>query len=118
MKGCGLIVFALSFFLAAPPVLHAVEPDEVAVVRLSPQDGSAVIRTADGELSVVRLGDLVGEIGRITEITGERLMLERPTAQGMERIIIRLIEGQQTVEVLTPRGLRERGGAAGPSDRR
>lgn len=118
MKGRGIVFFALLFLFAAPAALNAAEPDEVLIVRLSPQDGSAVIKTADGGLSMVRVGDRVGENSTITEITEERVMLERPTARGMERIIIRLIEGKQSVEVLTRSGLREHRGPEGLSNRR
>ena len=57
--------------------LHASDLDQVSVMALGPLDGRAVIRGADGKLTVLKLGDIIsGTNARVIQVLPDRLVLE------------------------------------------
>ena len=46
--------------------------DEIKIVKISPKDERAVIKTHGTDLQVIRVGDSLAEHGRVVEITNGR----------------------------------------------
>jgi hypothetical protein len=68
--------------------------NEIRIMRISPQDERAVIKTPDGKMEMIKVGDSVGGGGKIVEITKDRVVIE----EGTDTVIIRLEDGKQTLE--------------------
>jgi hypothetical protein len=111
-----------TLLLMATQALHAEPLDKVKFVKVSEQEGKAVIRDVDGKLSMIGVGDVIGIDGKVVqpgkrvndkkkdsaadvlhiiEIAKDRVVLERQTADGPEKIIVRLLDGKQSVEKVT-----------------
>jgi hypothetical protein len=67
-----------------------------AFVRISGPDSRAVVRTPDGEMRLVAPGDLLGD-ATITEITGNRVVLEQSGPDGKAVLIVTVKDGRQQV---------------------
>lgn len=115
-----MIVVILS--LSQP--LHADTLDKIKFLKVSEPEGKAVIKGSDGKLRMVGVGDVIGEEGtvagskkrgagkrkkdagyevRVVELAKDRIVLEQQTPEGPEMIVIRLVNGKQTVERITKR---------------
>lgn len=83
----------------------------IQVLKISPQDERAVIKTADGKTKVVKPGDVLTEqfssqqkqtnntkTLTVIEIAEGRVVLEERQGNDKETVIIRLKDGKQTVE--------------------
>lgn len=64
--------------------------DKVQFIKVSAQEGKAVIRTADGKMVVVKAGDSIAENISVKEIIPDRLILDEKTSNGHETIVVRL----------------------------
>ena len=93
------VVFFLIFGVCSS-YTYAGSADIIQVLKISPQDGLAVIKQSDGPAQVVKVGDVVGANGRIIEIAAERVVVEEVINNESEKIIIRLEDGRQRVERL------------------
>jgi len=74
--------------------------DTIQVLKIAPQDERAVIRTPDGEMRILKVGDQVGARGRVTEISKDRVVVQERIDKNseFETVIIRLLDGKQSVE--------------------
>lgn len=104
-----LLMKTMLFVVIANILSHpapAKDPEKTAsegaiqVLKISPQDEQAVIKTADGETKIIKIGDTLGENGEIIEITKDRVVVEEKKGKDAETIIIRLEKGKQTVQRL------------------
>jgi hypothetical protein len=116
------LLIVVTLLLMATQALHAEPLDKVKFVKVSEQEGKAVIRDVDGKLSMIGVGDVIGIDGKVVqpgkrvndkkkdsavdvlhiiEIAKDRVVLERQTAEGPEKIIVRLLDGKQSVEKVT-----------------
>ncbi|MBI4697775.1 MAG: hypothetical protein HY758_02365 [Nitrospirae bacterium] len=86
------VLFAFSFSVFADSL------DSIQIIKISPQDERAVIKATDGGLKIIKVGDSIGENGKIIEIAKGRVVIEEKTADGMEKVIIRLEDGKQKIE--------------------
>lgn len=86
-----LILFSLSLVFAGGD-------DAIQVLKISPQDQRAVVKTIDGVIRVVKVGDAVGDNGTIIEIAEGRLVLEEVVGNDITKVIVRLKNGGQRVE--------------------
>jgi len=97
--------------------VHAQSVDDIRVLKISPQDERAIIKTPEGEMRIIKVGDvlwvmssglrvasselekkdIVSEL-RVMEITEGRVVFEEETDTGMETVIIRVEDGKQRVE--------------------
>ncbi len=83
--------------------------EEIRVLKISPQDERAVIKTSERKLQIIKVGDILRVAGspvkkygagglRVIEITTGRIVFEEMTDMGVETVIIRLENGKQRVE--------------------
>jgi hypothetical protein len=72
--------------------------DKVQFIKISAQDAKAVIRSADGKMTVIKQGDTVVENITVKEIIPGRIILEEKTAKGPETIIVRIDNGKTRIE--------------------
>ncbi len=87
---CVLFIFSFSVF--------ADSFDSIHVLKISPQDERAVIKTTDRELKIIKVGDSIGQNGKVVEIAKGRVVIEVKTADGIEKVVIRLEDGKQKIE--------------------
>ena len=72
--------------------------DTIQVLKISPQDQRAVVKTPDGTMQIIKPGDMVGNDSKVVEVTAGRVMFEEKTGSEKETVIIRLEDGKQQVE--------------------
>lgn len=72
--------------------------ETLQILKISPQDERAVIKTPDGKMHVIKLGDAVGDSGKVMEIAKDRVVIEERSEKGQETIVFRLEDGKQRVE--------------------
>jgi hypothetical protein len=72
--------------------------DSIQLLKISPQDERAIIKTTDGKLQIIKPGDAVDNDSKVVEITAGRVVFEEKTGNEMETVIIRLEDGKQRVE--------------------
>jgi hypothetical protein len=76
----------------------------IQVLKIAAQDERAVIKTPDGMTQVIKPGDALGANGKVTEIAPDRVVIEEKNGNETEKVIIRLIDGNQKVERLKKTG--------------
>lgn len=88
-------LISLSIAAGAAPL------DKVQFIKVSAQEGKAVIRGADGKMTVVRAGATVAENITVKDIIPGRIILEEKTSKGLETIVVRLEDnGKARIERL------------------
>ena len=83
-----------------------VTAESIQVLRIMEQDERAVIKTADGNMRVIKVGDVIGKGDlrvpgsglRVVEISEGRIVFEEKTDKGVETVIVRIEDGKQRVE--------------------
>ncbi len=75
--------------------------DTLQVLKIASQDQRAVIKTPDGKMQILNVGDNIGDRAKVIEITTGRVVIEETKGKNPERVIIRLENGKQHVERLT-----------------
>ncbi len=73
-------------------------PAEIKILKISPQDESAVVQTPQGKTQVIKVGDPIGDYGKVIEIVEGRLVIEKKSQGNVETIIIRVEDGEQRIE--------------------
>ncbi|MBI5101957.1 MAG: hypothetical protein HZB33_09020 [Nitrospirae bacterium] len=100
------MAFVIGPFLITIPVLAGVV-ETIQVLKISPQDGWAVIKTPDGDMWIIKVGDMIRDHqsagqknngATVIEITSGRVVFEEMTATGKETVIVRLEDGKQRTE--------------------
>lgn len=57
--------------------------EDLSVMALGPLDGRAVIKTADGKMQVIKIGDTVpGTAAVVTQVLTDKLVVEETVTQG------------------------------------
>jgi len=102
MKSSNLFLVVFLFFLLAGHS-QAAGLEKIQFLKISPQEQKAVVKTPEGKLQMVGVGDIIDE-AMIVEIVEGRIVLERPGESGPETIIIRLNGKHQRIESILPRG--------------
>ncbi len=114
---CVLLIFVFSVSAYAESL------EEIRVLKISPQDERAVIKTSDRKLRIIKVGDVIRvensyqhsavsdqknsiqhSVLRVIEITEGRIVLEAKTEFGKETLIIRVEDGKQRVERIRKAG--------------
>jgi len=72
-------------------------PEDIRVLKISPRDQSAVVKTSGGDLTVIRVGDSPKGLGRVIEIVEGRIVIAAQGEGGSEEIMIRVEDGEQRV---------------------
>ncbi len=76
----------------------SVSIDHIQVLRISPNEGKAVVRMPDNRALVIKAGDSIGHNARVIEVVEGRIVIEEKGPQGIETVIIRVEDGKQRVE--------------------
>lgn len=96
--------------MAIPALVAATEPaqqisaDMIQVLKIAAQDERAVIKTLDGKMQIIKIGDPIGDRGKVLEIAADRIVIEEKKNTVTEKVVIRLINGKQKVERLRKTG--------------
>jgi outer membrane biosynthesis protein TonB len=78
--------------------------DTIQVLKIAGQDQRAVIKTPDGKMQIIKVGDPIGDNAKVVEITTGRVVIEEKKGKESEKVIIRLENGKQHVERLKKAG--------------
>jgi hypothetical protein len=92
-----IIITILSLFLVIPAATLAAGLDGYIFKKISAYDQKAVVKSPQGVLTLVGVGDSVGASATIIEIVDDRVVLERPGKHGKETLLVRLVNGQQKI---------------------
>ncbi|MBW2059396.1 MAG: hypothetical protein JRJ26_18055 [Deltaproteobacteria bacterium] len=83
--------------LSSEPLLALCSIEDLHVVKISPPDRTAIVRTAEGDLEMIRVGDSIEGIGKVVDIAMGRVVIQAETPRGVETIIIRIEDGKQSM---------------------
>lgn len=106
---CGFVLLLASYSLAG-------EFEKFQLLKVAALEQKAVVKSPEGKLLMVGIGEMVGE-ATITGIADGEVRLERPGEFGVETLIVRLdADGKQHIDRMEVRPLRAtplRGGTQG-----
>ena len=68
MRHPSKLVLIITAMIILPSLVGAGDADILQVLKISPQDERAIIKTPDGKMQIIKPGDFVGESGKVTEI--------------------------------------------------
>jgi|WetSurMetagenome_2_1015567.scaffolds.fasta_scaffold319774_1 hypothetical protein len=88
-----IVLFSAGFAFSKEPS-RVISVEDMKVLRISPHDESAIIRTPDGKMQTIRVGDSIGDVGRVTEIVKDRIVIEGAA----DTFIIRMEDGKQLMQ--------------------
>jgi len=94
---CLLVSFCLFY---TDPVFAG----DIQVLKISPENERALIRDPEGRNQILKVGDRIGDHGKVVEIAEGRVVIEERTDQGAETVIIRFEKGTQRVERIRKMG--------------
>lgn len=90
---------------AAENPLSSISLEAIRLLRIAPSDERAVIKTPDGKLKVIKVGDVIGnKDGHVIEIAAGRVVIEEKVGREIERVIIRLEGDKQRMERIKKEG--------------
>jgi hypothetical protein len=99
----GILILAVS---VGEVKAQGITAESIQVMRIMVQDERAVIKTPDGNMRVIKVGDVIGKGDlrvpgsglRVLEIIEGRIVFEERTDKGVETVIVRIEDGKQRVE--------------------
>lgn len=92
-----LMVVAVITLLSVATVSSAASLEDVTVMALGPVDGRAVVKTSDGKMQVLKLGDTVpGTQAVVTQVLTDKLVVEEAQERGGQT-------SKQTIWILKPK---------------
>lgn len=62
--------------------------DSVQLIRVSPHGDKAIIRGSDGKMRMIKVGDSIGDNGKVTEIAKDKVTIEKNTENGVESVTV------------------------------
>ncbi len=80
--------------------------DDLGILKLSAREQAAVIRRADGEVHLVRVGETIGKDRRVIEIDSQRLISKAFHDGETVIVIVRLEDGRQAISTVKDIGER------------
>lgn len=95
-----LLISLLSALICLSPALAA-DLDGHTFLRTSGPEARAVVKTPDGEIRLVKVGDVVGT-SKVVEIARDRVVLEQGDEQAAAVLIVTLRDGRQEVGRVQP----------------
>ncbi len=100
-----LLLFAMIFFsIISTGHSLAAGLEKYQFLKISPPEQKAVVKTPEGALQLLGVGDVIAGDARIVEIVDGRVVLEQPGEDGNETVIVRLDGKNQRIERILPRG--------------
>jgi hypothetical protein len=100
-KNALLALIGASLLLPSPGL--AAELEKYRFLKVAPQEQKAVVKTPDGKLQLVGVGEAIAG-AKVVEIAEGRVVLEEQGEQGSETVIFRLDGRHQRIERLHQRG--------------
>lgn len=97
MKNIGIMIFLL---IVIPAAALAADLDGFVFKKISAYDQKAVVKSPQGELVLVTIGDKVGKTATIVEILEDGVVLEQPGKYAPEKLIVRIENGRQKIDVM------------------
>ncbi len=97
-------LIAVLFLFIVTSLAFTGEIESIHVLKISSQDERAVVKDANGKTRLLKPGDAIGNRGVVTEIAADRVIIEEKKGKDAEKIIIRLVTGQQKIERLSKTG--------------
>lgn len=91
-----MMLLVLSLLL--PSFAVAASLTDIQFITIAAKDARAVIKGADGKLSVIKPGDSIADGVKVKEITTGRIVLEETTAEGSEMVFVRIAKGKTAIE--------------------
>lgn len=88
--------FILFLIILLP--IYTIASEEFRIVKLSGKDSTAVIKSSENRLRIIKVDDIVDAYGKVTEIASNRIVFESQGKLGTETIIIKIIDGKQRIE--------------------
>jgi len=70
----------------------------IKIVKISAQDRLATVKSADGILHLLKIGDELGKGAKVSDITKGKIVVEETTDQGVETVFLILDNGVQRIE--------------------
>ncbi len=84
---------------SAQEPLHPFPIHELRILKIAVPEARAAVKTPDGALHIVKVGDSIGDRGgTVKEIAEGRIVLEEMGDREMETVIIRVENGKQRIE--------------------
>ncbi len=101
---CVLLIFVFSISVYAESI------DNIRVIKISPQDERAVIKTSERELKIIKVGDIIWVASYELRVAGEQPTEERVAGSPVKKygaVELRVVEiatGRIVFEEMTERG--------------
>ena len=102
-----LLIICLLTIIFTSSFVFAGGIDKIHILKISASDQKAVIKTPDGNMTIIKVGDPIGETATVVEIADNRVVLKHEADDGPEMIIIRLVNGKQTIESIRKSNLKQ-----------
>ena len=96
--GITVLVILVPLLLIPAQPLRAQPQEDFKVIKISPEDETAVVKNRNGDLDLIKVGDSLGEYGGVKGIGSGRIVLEKKGERGSETTIIRVEDGEQRIE--------------------
>lgn len=93
-----ILALLIPFITGIPQPQFSLATEEIKLLKISPGDKRAIVKTSSGALEVIKVGDSLGEMSRVVEIVEGRIVIETQGERGSEQVIIRLENGSQRIE--------------------
>ncbi len=97
---CLSVLICVPFIFVFSISSYAESIEDILVLKISPQDERAVIKTSERRLKIIKIGDELtvqssenkkeSSKFKVTEITKGRVVFEEMTNEGLETVIIRV----------------------------
>ncbi|MGA1875148.1 MAG: hypothetical protein ACMUIA_06050 [bacterium] len=102
MKRLIIVVICMTAWIFLSVPVEGASPEsataDIQVIKISGRDECAVIKDSGRELRIIKVGDTIGENGKVVEIAEGMVVIEEMTELGTEVLIIRMEDGRQRVE--------------------
>jgi hypothetical protein len=96
-----VLFVSIPFLASAEESTDKVSVEKIQVLKISPQDESAVVKVPGGKFQMIKVGDPLGDKGgKVVEIVEGRVVIEEGSGRNAETIIIRIGKGEQRIERL------------------
>ncbi len=93
---CGVLSVFFVMTLAVDGLTGSLEP--MRILKVSPQDHTAVVKTPKSRLRLVKVGDVLADNARVVEISAKRMVLEQAVDRTIETVMIHFDGKSQRIE--------------------
>lgn len=86
------------FGICLPTIVSAAGIEDFKFLKIAAPEQKAAVKTPEGELVMIGIGDRVGEQATVIDIADGRVVLEQATKEGPERLVVRFHGNQTSIE--------------------